>query len=159
MTLRLIAACVLSGIAAATLTACGGPAPPPPPPVLNLTLTGSADQNPGADNAPRPVSVRLYQLAATQKFASADVFALVEREQATLGADDLGSDQLVLKPAETRAIEQTLKSGTQALGVVVLFHDIDNAQWRASAPVAASGPSKLVLTVEKLSVSLKPDHK
>jgi type VI secretion system protein VasD len=124
-----------------------------------LTITGSADQNPGADKTPRPVSIRLYQLTATQKFVNADVFALVEHEQATLGADDLGSDQLVIKPAETREIQQTLKSGTQALGVAVLFHDIDTAQWRASAPVAASGTSKLVLDVEKLSVSLKPDNK
>jgi type VI secretion system protein VasD len=146
-------------MAAATLTACGGSAPPPPPPVLELTLTGSAGQNPGADKAPRPVSIRLYQLAATQKFLNADVFALVDHEQATLGADELGSDQVVLKPAETREIEQTLKSGTQALGVVVLFHDIDNAQWRASAPVAASGKSKLMLNVENLSISLKPDSK
>jgi type VI secretion system VasD/TssJ family lipoprotein len=47
----------------------------------------------------------------------------------------------------------------QALGVVVLFYDIDNAQWRASAPVAANGVSKLTLKVEKLSVSLKPADK
>jgi type VI secretion system VasD/TssJ family lipoprotein len=52
-----------------------------------------------------------------------------------------------------------MKSGTKAIGVVVWFHDIDTAQWRASAPVAASGTSKLVLNVEKLSVSLKPAGK
>ena len=54
----------------------------------------------------------------------------------------------MLKPSEKQEIKQDLKPGTQALGVVVLFHDIDHAQWRASAPVAASGPTKLVLNVE-----------
>jgi type VI secretion system protein VasD len=146
-------------LSAATLAACGGPPPPPPPPVLELSVTGSADQNPSAAGTPTPVAVHLYQLAATQKFAKADVFALVEHEQATLGADDLGSSDFVLKPSEKQDQKQELKAGTKALGVVVLFYDIDNAQWRASAPVAASGPSKLVLDVQKLSVSLKPAGK
>jgi type VI secretion system protein VasD len=137
---------------------CGGP-PPPPAPVLELTVTGTADQNPSANGTPQPVAVHLYQLAATQKFTKADVFALTEHEQATLGSDDLGSSDFVLRPSEKQNVKQDLKPGTQALGVVVLFYNIDNAQWRASAPVAASGPSKLFLSVEKLSVSLKPAGK
>jgi type VI secretion system protein VasD len=143
-----------------TLTAsgCGGPAAPPPP-VLDLTVTGSADQNPGADGKPQPVAVHLYQLAATPKFAAADVFALVEREKATLGQDALDSSTIVLKPSEKQAVKQEMKAGTQALGVVVFFYDIDHAQWRASAPVAASGLTKLDLHVEKLAVTLKPAGK
>jgi type VI secretion system protein VasD len=137
---------------------CGGPAPPPPP-VLDLTVTGSADQNPGADGKPQPVAVHLYQLAATQKFAAADVFALVEREKVTLGQDDLDSSTIVLKPSEKQTVKQEMKAGTQALGVVVFFYDINHAQWRASAPVAASGTSKLVLQVERLAVTLKPGGK
>jgi type VI secretion system protein VasD len=146
---------LLLALLATILTGCGGSTPPPPPPVLDLTVTGSADQNPAADATPRPVAVYLYQLGAAQKFANADVFALVQHEQATLGPDDLGSSQFVLKPSEKQALKQDLKPGTKALGVVVWFHDIDNAQWRASAPVAANGTSKLVLNVGKLSVSLK----
>jgi type VI secretion system protein VasD len=136
---------------------CSGP--PPPPPVLELMANGGADQNPGADGKPQPVSVHLYQLAATQKFSKADVFALIEHEQATLGADDLGSNDFVLKPSDKQVVKQPLKTGTQALGIVVLFYDIDNAQWRASAPVLASGLTKLVLDVTRLSVSLKPAGK
>jgi type VI secretion system protein VasD len=144
----------LAALSAAALAGCGAPAPPPPP-VLELTVTGGADQNPGPDGVPRPVAVHLYQLAATHTFASADVFALVEHEKATLGPDDLASSEFVLKPSEKQEMKQPLKTGTQAVGVVVWFYDIDHAQWRASAPVAASGPSKLVLQVAKLSVSLK----
>jgi type VI secretion system protein VasD len=155
----------LVALAAAYLAGCGGSPPPPPPPppplppVLELTVTGSADQNPGTDGTPQPVAMHLYQLAATAKFTNADVFALIEHEQATLGADDLGSSEFVLKPSEKQDVKQDLKAGTKAIGVVAWFRDIDNAQWRASAPVAANGPSKLVLEVAKLSVSLKPAGK
>ncbi len=143
---------------ALSVASCGGPAPPPPP-LLDLTVTGSADQNPGADGKPQPVAVHLYQLAGTQKFATADVFALVEREKATLGQDDLDSSTIVLKPSEKQQVKQEMKAGTQALGVVAFFYDIDHAQWRASAPVAASGVTKLDLHVEKLAVTLKPSGK
>jgi type VI secretion system protein VasD len=38
----------------------------------------------------------------------------------------------------------------------VLYRDIDNARWRATAPAATSGPTKLALTVGKLAITLKP---
>lgn len=158
ISLRVLANLVLL----ATLAGCSGskpPPPPPPPPVLNMTVTGSADLNPGTDGSAQPVAVHLYQLAGTDKFSNADVFTLIEHEQATLGADDLSSTTIVLKPSEKQEVKQDLKTGTKALGVVVYYRDIDNAQWRASAPVAANGVSKLVLTVGKLSVSLKPAGK
>ena len=68
MTVRLVAAVGLLALSTITLVGCGKsdpPPPPPPPPVLELTVSGSADQNPGADGTPRPVAVHLYQLAAT----------------------------------------------------------------------------------------------
>ncbi len=141
------------------LAGCGGdkkPPPEPPPPSLELKATGSADQNPGADKTPSPVSIHMYDLAGIEKFSKADVFALTDHEQATLGADELGSTEFVLKPSETQTLKQDLKPGTQAVGVLALFYDIDNAQWRASAAVAPHGLTKLNLTVNKLSVSLKP---
>jgi type VI secretion system protein VasD len=159
MTVRLVATVGLLALSTITLAGCGKsdpPPPPPPPPVLELTVSGSADQNPGADGTPRPVAVHLYQLAATDKFTNADGFAWVENEQSTLGADELSSSEFVLKPSEKQEMKQDLKPGTKALGVAVWFYDINNAKWRASAPVAANGPTKLVLNVGKLSVSLEP---
>jgi type VI secretion system protein VasD len=159
MTVRFVAALGLLALSTTTLVGCGKsdpPPPPPPPPVLELTVSGSADQNPGEDGTPRPVAVHLYQLAATDKFTNADGFAWVEHEQSTLGADELSSSEFVLKPSEKQEMKQDVKSGTKALGVAVWFRDIDNAKWRASAPVAANGTTKLVLNVGKLSVSLEP---
>lgn len=138
--------------AALALTHCGGPKPPA---VLTLTMIGSADQNPDASGKAAPVAVRIYQLTQTAKFEQADVFALTEHEQETLGQDDAGSQEFVLSPGETQTKKFELKSGVQAIGVAVLYRDIDSAQWRADAPVATSGPTKLTLNVGKLAMTLK----
>jgi type VI secretion system protein VasD len=135
------------------LAAC---ASPPPPAVLQLTLLGGADQNPGPSGHPQSVAVRLFELRGSEKFARADVFALTEHERQTLGDDDLGSQELVLRPGERRIVTRSLKPGTRFIGVVVLFHDIDRAHWRALAPVAASGPSRRVLEVKDLAATLAP---
>ena len=129
---------------------------PKPPAVLTLTMIGSADQNPDLSGKPAPVAVRIYQLAATAKFERGDVFALTEHEQQTLGQDDAGSQEFVLSPGETQTKTFELKAGVQAAGVVVLYRDIDRAKWRADAPVATSGPTKLALNVGKLAITLKP---
>ena|SRR5690348_11519368 len=130
--------------------------PPKPPPVLTITMVGSKDQNPDTDGTPKPVAVRIYQLAATAKFERGDVFALTEHEQQSLGQDDLGSQEFLLAPGETQTQTFGLKNGVNAIGVVVLYRDIDKSQWRADAPAADSGPTKLLLNVGKLAITLKP---
>jgi type VI secretion system protein VasD len=138
----------------ALLPGCG--APPPPPAVLTLTLQGGADQNPDPVGKPASVAVRFFQLAATGKFERADVFALIEREAATLGTDGLGSEEFVLAPGETRKIERELKKGVQFIGVIVLFRDIDRAQWRQVTPAASSGPVNLMLKTSGITATLAP---
>jgi type VI secretion system protein VasD len=140
---------------AVLLTRCGPP-PPPPPPALNLTIKAGADQNPDGAGRPAPVAVRLFYLNASAKFERADVFALTEREKATLGEDSAGSEEFVIRAGETRVIDRVPKSGVQILGVAVLFRDIDHATWRVMAPVAASGPTKLVLTTSGVVATLAP---
>jgi type VI secretion system protein VasD len=138
---------------ALALAHCAGPKPPA---VVTLTMIGSAEQNPDAGGRPAPVAVRIYQLTQTAKFERADVFALTEHEQQSLGQDNAGSQEFVLSPGETQTKTFELKPGVQAIGVVVLYRDIDNAQWRADAPAANSGPTKLALNVAKLAITLKP---
>jgi type VI secretion system protein VasD len=129
---------------------------PKPPAVVTLTMIGSAEQNPDATGKAAPVAVRIYQLTQTAKFERSDVFALTEHEQQTLGQDSAASQEFVLSPGETQTKTFELKPGVQAIGIVVLYRDIDQAQWRADAPVADSGPTKLTLNVGKLAITLKP---
>jgi type VI secretion system protein VasD len=138
------------------LLASCSPPPPPPPPVVTLVVTAGADQNPDAAGKPSPVAVRVFQLNATAKFERADVFALIDREQQTLGADDAGSEEFVLAPSESRTLKIEPKPGVSAIGVTVLYRDIDHAHWRATAPIASSGSTKLAATIRASAVTLKP---
>jgi type VI secretion system protein VasD len=127
---------------------------PPPPAVLTLTVIGGADQNPDASGQGATVAVRLFQLKSNAGFERADVFALTEREQQTLGTEGLGSEEFVIKPGESRTITRELKPGAQFIGTAVLFRDIDRARWRGIAPVTANGPSRRTLTITQLTAAL-----
>ena len=140
--------------AIAALAAGVAGAPPPPPAVLTLTIVAGADQNPDPSGRAAPVAVRLFELNGTAKFERADVFALTEREQQTLGTDSQGSEEFVLRPGETRTVTRELKKGVQFVGITVLFRDIDRSRWRLMAPVGVSGPTKLTLKINALSATL-----
>lgn len=136
------------------LTRCG-PAPPPPA-VVDILIKAGKDQNPDASGAPVAVAVRLYSLNAAGRFSAADVFALLDRERATLAEEGAGSEEVVVRPGENRTMTLSPKTGVRFLGVAVLFREIDGAAWRAVAPVAASGPTKLVLTISGNKAKLVP---
>jgi len=153
----MIARRILLASPALLLARCAAPPPPPPPPpALSLSIRGGADQNPDGTGRPTPVAVRLVFLGATAKFERADVFALSERERATLAEDLVGSEEVIVRPGETLAIEREPKRGTQFLGAAVLFRAIDGATWRAVQPVAASGPTRLVLAIAGTTATLVP---
>ncbi|MEA2790405.1 MAG: type secretion system protein VasD [Acetobacteraceae bacterium] len=131
------------------------PPPPKPPPVVTIVLTGSADQNPDVNGAASPVAVRIIELTGTNKFERADVYALIDHEQQTLGPDEAASQELILSPSQQRSITIDPKPGVTAIGVAALFRDIDNAQWRAVAPIASNGATRLAAGIGKGSVTLK----
>jgi type VI secretion system protein VasD len=120
---------------------------PPAPPVVDLAVKANSDLNQNQAGTPLSVAVRLYSLNDRGRFATADAYALMERERAVLGEDLAGSEEIVVRPGETRKITMTPKPGARFLGVAVLFHDIDRAQWRAIAPIAASGTTRLALAI------------
>jgi type VI secretion system protein VasD len=137
--------------ALATIASCG----PPPPPVVELTVKAGPDLNSQA-GTPLAVAVRLYALNARARFAAADAFALMERDRATLGDEGARSDEFVMRPGETRKVTLAPKPDARFLGVMVLFQDIDRAQWRAIAPIAASGTTRLVLAISSNKAALEP---
>lgn len=137
---------LLVGPALLSVAGCGGP---PAPAVVELSIRASTDVNPNPAGTPVSVAVRLYSLMGRGQFMSADAYALMDREKATLGDESAGSEELVLRPGEVRSLTLSPKPGVRYLGVAVLFREIDRAQWRAIAPIAAIGLTKLALTVSR----------
>ncbi len=133
------------------------PPPPPPPPLVVINLAGGADQNPDLNGAASPVAVRIYELTATSKFERADVYALIDHDQQTLGTDDAASQEIVIAPSETQSLKIQPKPGVIAVGLAVLYRDIDHAQWRVTAPVASNGETKLKAKIGSHTITLNAD--
>ena len=134
------------------LARCG--TPPPAPPVLALTIEAGFDQNPDPAGHPVPVAFRVYQLASLGAFDRADVFALIDRQAETLGADCLASEEIIVAPGEKQTITRDLKPNTRFIGAVALFRAIDQAVWRVDAPAAPNGPTRLTLTTQGTKFSV-----
>jgi type VI secretion system protein VasD len=144
-------------IVLAALVCClaGCAPPPPPPPVLTLNIIGSAGQNPNASGQGTTVAVQLYQLSATGKFQSVDVYRLMSQEAAVLGTDEAcASEQFLLAPGQKLSETRSLKPGVTAIGLAVLFQDINHSTWKLVAPVAANGPSVVTLRITKLTATI-----
>jgi type VI secretion system protein VasD len=138
------------------IAACGGPPPPPPPPQVDLTIKAAKDENPDPSGQATPVTMRLLQLSGTGAFDSADALSLASSPTKVLGDSLLGSEDMIITPGETRSVTIAPKPGAQFLAVAVLFRNIDQAHWRASAPIAPHGPTRLVLTITGLTTKLAP---
>ncbi len=96
----------------------------------------------------RMLAVRVYQLVATEHFLAALPQALLGHEQATLGTDDLGMEEILLRPGETRRLERSWREQVKYIGIAVLFDPSGGDLWRDVAVLAHDGPSRLRLLVE-----------
>lgn len=118
---------------AALVAGCAKPPPPPPKPIVTpiaLTLIAGADVNPDARGRASPLTVRVYALKSTGAFDSADFFTLFEKDQATLGAEMIQREEMLLRPGESRKLEMTLPADAKALGVIAAYRDLERARWR-----------------------------
>jgi len=144
----------IASVAYAVLAGCGGAPPPPPPTVAALTITASADANPDGSGNGAPVAVRIYQLAGTAAFDQADFFQLYNNDQALLGADLLGRDEVTIAPGASQPLVKEMKSGATAIGVVAAFRDIQHANWRAKTVPPANKTTAITVTVQGLNVTV-----
>lgn len=142
------------GIAAApllALAACShSPPPPPPPTIVELTITAAPAINPDVNGQPSPIALRIYQLAAASAFERADFFPLYQNDAAVLGADLVGRDEITVSPSQTVSLTLQPKAATKLLGFIAAFRNIDRADWRTTAPVAANRTIKVTLSVDAL---------
>ncbi len=138
--LALASGLVLTGVLLA------GCAPKPVVTTVSITLVAGADANPDARGRASPLTVRVYALKSPGPFEGADFFSLFEKDQATLGAELVQREEMLLRPGETRTLDLTLPPDAKAIGVMAAFRDLDRARWREVRPVQTGKAQAMAVT-------------
>jgi type VI secretion system protein VasD len=122
-----------------------------------LNFVGAGDINPDPSGRPSSVNIRYYQLAASGAFEKADYFQLHDKEPALLGKDLLDQQDILLAPGGGKSVTIEGKPGVKFLGIAASFRDIDQATWRADAPIPENKTTKMTIEVGRLKVTILPD--
>ena len=139
------------------LSACASG--PPEDIVLKGSIQAVETVNPDVQGRPSPLVIKIYQLKAKDKFELADFFALFDQADATLGADMLGVEDVMMTPGEVRPYEGVVDPNTRYIGIVGAYRDINQAQWRAVVPMPEKNILKflrrnpLTISAERLAIS------
>ncbi|WLG95946.1 type VI secretion system lipoprotein TssJ [Pseudomonas sp. FP198] len=135
---------LLAVATALLLTACAKDAAAPQPEeaeadtaAVELHFHAIAGLNPGASGQPAPVRVRIFELKNAATFARADYFALAERAQATLGADLIDQDEVLIQPDQQLSLQRDLDPATRHIGILVGYRELDQSLWRTVMNVPA----------------------
>ncbi|WP_418124142.1 type VI secretion system lipoprotein TssJ [Variovorax sp. 160MFSha2.1] len=111
-----------------------------------VTLTAGADANPDARGRASPLTVRVYALKSPGPFDGADFFSLFEKDQATLGAELVQREEVLLRPGETKKLDFNLPPDAKSMGVMAAYRDLDRARWREVRPVVTGKAQSLDVT-------------
>lgn len=148
------------GVLALCIAACGSKPPKPPPPT-KADLVVAADVNPDVSGRASPIVVRLYQLKEEGAFNSASYFALIDKEQETLGPSLVSREEYELKPGATRELELKIPPEARYLGAVAGYRDLNNSKWKALSPAPEKGlldmvrKHKLIISVARAQVKIE----
>ncbi len=138
--------CYLWFMFSVVLTGCAtGPAPSLPT-ELSVSVVATARANPDTRGRPSPVVVRIYELKTPAQFNAADFFSLNDKEQATLGAELLHREELVVSPGEIKQLKRKIAADARALGVVVAYRDLERSVWRATHALEAPKEAGRIFT-------------
>ncbi|QSB01001.1 type VI secretion system lipoprotein TssJ [Methylomonas sp. EFPC1] len=127
---------------------------PPPPTVVELTLNSTASINPDADGKASPLVLRIYELREQSGFNGADFFAIFDKEQATLAADLVRKQELVIKPGENKSLRIEPAADTRVLGFFAAFRKLDNAGWRTLTELKAHQNNAVLLKLDANSLTV-----
>jgi type VI secretion system protein VasD len=137
----------------ALLGGCAGAPKPPITTILSASIQAADDVNPSVSKRPSPLLVRVYELKGATAFNNADFVALFQRDQAELGADMVGREEIMLNPGETRRITKTLAPETRFIGVFAAYRDLERAHWRAIVAIELGKKNNLLVRADELAIS------
>ncbi|GAB7527967.1 type VI secretion system lipoprotein TssJ [Pseudomonas sp. 3A(2025)] len=115
---------------------------------LDLTLTASDRLNPDLHGRPSPIVVRLFELRHPVAFETADFFSLYERARDTLTPDLIVSEELELRPGESRTLKLSVGQG-RYVGVLAAYRDLNETRWRHVLSVDSGERTHLDLTLDQ----------
>lgn len=150
---RRVATALAGAMLAFTLGACSSPPPKPVVTTVDGTIQGSDKLNPTVNQRPAPLQVRVYELKTAAAFNSADFIALYQNDQATLAADLVGREEMMLQPNEKRPYKKTLSSDTKFIGVVGAYRNLEKATWRVIVPVQTGKANTLTIRAGDIALS------
>lgn len=123
---------------------------------VTLHFAATPDVNPNAQGRPSPVMARFYALKAPGGFDAADFFSLQDKDTATLGADLVQREELVLRPGEQKSLQLVLPPEVKALGFIGAYRDLNRARWRQGVAVTPGAPLTLVVTFGAQGITVAP---
>jgi type VI secretion system protein VasD len=148
---------------AASLTLASCAAKPPEDVQIKGSIEAVATVNPDSQGRPSPLQVKIFQLGAKDKFEAADYFALAESAEATLGADMLGVQAMMLSPGEHKPYEGEFDPATRFIGVIAGYREIHQAEWRAIVEMPEKSLMKMmkrggvIIKADSLAISVAVD--
>lgn len=147
-------AALLLGVALLAAS-CGAPPPKPVVTPVSLNLSASADANPDARGRPSPLTVRVYVLKAPGPFEGADFFSLFDKDQATLGAELVKREELLLRPGESKKLEFTLEPDAKNIAVLAAYRDLERARWRDVKALEVGKPNNFNVNLAARQVRIE----
>jgi type VI secretion system protein VasD len=97
---------------------------------VTLQIYGSGTVNPNERGNPRPVRVRIYQLANELKLTNARYDDILLKEEATLGEDVVKADDITVFPNDLVEIKFERDKAADFLGGVAFFHQPVGQAWK-----------------------------
>ena len=138
-------------------------AKPPEDVQIKGSIEAVESVNPDSLGRPSPLQVKIFQLGARDKFEAADYFALADASEATLGADMLGVQAMMLSPGEHKPYEGEFDPATRFIGVIAGYREIHQAEWRAVVEMPERSLMKImkrggvVIKADSLAISVSVD--
>lgn len=114
---------------------------------VEVRLTAAANANASASGQGAPVVVRIYQLGSTAAFERAEFFRLLNADAATLGADLVAKDEVIIAPGATKQQPLALTDKVRAIGLFAAFRDFPRKTWRLAIPVPAGSAATVPVAV------------
>jgi type VI secretion system protein VasD len=96
--------------------------------------------------------VRVYLLKSADKLARADYFQIIDHERDVLGSDLIKREDMVMRPGETHVVVLEGQREKAAIGVVVGYRNIEQANWRVISPIPNSGELTVMLDATRANV-------